>query len=391
MKTVAHYKWGAYLPITEPWIYNQINNLKNYRPIVYCLNKENLDIYPTELVRSLELSPKIKNLTVSFYKAWGELFNFCPFFYSFLRKDKPDLIHAHFGPSGYHFLELKKIFKLPLITAFYGLDVSWLVSQRSRWRKRYEKLFREGELFLAEGNYMKNCLIQLGCPCDKVIVQHHGVDLNRIKFKPRGIEADDEIRILVFGRFAEKKGIPYAVEAFGLVKQAHPNLNLKLTIIGDSDGGLKEEREKEKILNTIKKYNLQECIRLSGLGPQCAFLAELLRHHIFMHPSIQAADGNTEGGAPVSIIEASASGMPILSTKHCDIPEVVVDGESGYLVPERNIGALRERLEFLVLNPGLWEKMGLVGRKHIEENYNIEKQIQKLEDIYDKVISKHIT
>lgn len=385
MKTVAHYKWGAYLPITEPWIYNQISNLKSYRPIVYCLNKENLDIYPTEVVRSLELNPKIKNLTVSFHKGWGEVFNFCPFVYSFLRKDKPDLIHAHFGPSGYHFLGLKKIFKLPLITAFYGLDLNWLVVQRPRWRKRYKKLFREGEFFLAEGNYMKGRLIQLGCPCDKIIVQHHGVDLGRIKFEPRKPKSDGEIKILVFGRFTEKKGIPCAVEAFGLVRQVHPNLKLKLTIIGDSDGGLKGEREKEKILKAIKKYNLQECVRLSGLGPQCAFLEELLRHHVFMHPSIQAVDGDNEGGAPVSIIEASASGMPILSTKHCDIPEVVIDGESGYLVPERNIEALKEKLEFLVLNPALWEKIGAAGRRHIENNYNLEKQILRLEEIYDKV------
>jgi len=383
MKTVIHYKWGPYLPITEAWIYGQINNLKKYRPIVYCTDTENLDIYPTDSIRALGLSQGKSAPKYFLNKAFNKIFNFCPSFYIALGKDKPALIHAHFGPSGYHFLGLKKIFKLPLITAFYGYDLGVFTRRYPKWEKRYKRLFREGEFFLAEGNHMKNCLIGLGCPRDKIIVQHQGVDLGRIQFEPRRLNRDEGVKILVFGRFTEKKGIPYAVEAFGLVKQAHPNLKLRLTIIGESDGGVQGEEEKKGIFRLIGKYNLGKNINLVGYQPQPGFLKELLYHHIFIHPSIHASNGDNEGGAPVSIIEASASGMPVLSTKHCDIPEVVIDGESGYLVAERDTDALRDRLEFLVLNPRIWEKMGLAGRKHIEQNYDIEKQICRLEEIYD--------
>jgi len=161
-----------------------------------------------------------------------------------------------------------------------------------------------------------------------------------------------------------------------------------LTIIGDSQGGTTGETEKKKILNIMQEYSLKDCVTMFGYQPYPVFLKELYRHHIFLHPSIHASNGDTEGGAPVSIIEASASGMPILSTTHCDIPEVVKDRESGYLVPERDIDALTERLEFLVFNPNLWNEMALNGRKHIEKNYDVKKQVQKLEEIYDKVLIK---
>ena len=97
----------------------------------------------------------------------------------------------------------------------------------------------------------------------------------------------------------------------------------------------------------------------------------MYKHHIFLSPSIHASNGDTEGGAPVAIIETSTSGMPIISTYHCDIPEVVIDEKSGYLMPERDVDALAERLEFLITNSGIWKQMGQKGREHIEENYNI--------------------
>jgi colanic acid/amylovoran biosynthesis glycosyltransferase len=378
------------LPITQTWIYGQIKNLERYQPVVYAHKTENLDIFPTKniKIRSLGLKGGLRYPWTFFNDAWKNVFDFYPSFALFLIRDKPDLVHAHFGHSGYNFLKLKKIFKLPLITTFYGYDLSLLPAQNPEWKTKYKELFREGELFLVEGNHMKKCLIELGCPEGKIIVQHLGIDIDKIKFMPRKLRKDEEIRFLIAASFVEKKGNPYAVEAFGLVKQAHPDLKLKLTIIGDSRGSLAEEEEKRRIFDTIQKYNLKECVDTLGYQPHSVFIRELYRHHIFIHPSVHASDGDTEGGVPVSIIEASASGMPILSTTHCDIPEVVIDEQSGYLVPERDVDALVEKLEFLVLNQDLRERMGLCGRMHIEKNYDVKKQDQRLEEIYDEVLMR---
>lgn len=388
MKTVLHYKAGPYLLITETWIYGQIKNLKRYQPIVYTAKTQNLDIYPTVEIRSLELKDGLGDLTTFFNKGCNKLFNFYPSFVFSLIKDRPHLVHAHFGPSGYGFLKLKSIFKLPLITSFYGYDLSMVPYQNSKWKLRYRKLFKEGDCFLVEGHYMKKCLTELGCPGEKIIVQHLGIDLKRIKFVPRKPETSGKICVLIAGSFVEKKGIPYAIEAFGRVRQAYPRLKLELTIIGDSAGAPREEKEKEKILMTVKKYELNDCVKVMGYQPYSVFLREVERYHIFLSPSVHAGDGDTEGGVPVSIIEASASGMPILSTNHCDIPEAVIDGKSGYLVPERNVDALTEKLEFLVSNPSIWGKMGEKGRKHIENHYNITTQVERLEKTYDMVAKR---
>ena len=385
MKTVIHYKADSYLPITETWIYGQIKNLKRYQPIVYALKKENLDIYPIEKIRTLELRDSLRDLNTFINRGWNKLFKFYPPYAFALIKDKPNLVHAHFGPSGYSFLRLKNIFRLPLITSFYGYDLSMLPLKNSEWRTRYKRLFREGDCFLVEGSHMKKCLMELGCPEEKIVVQHLGIDLDQIKFRPRTFKENGEIHVLIAGGFREKKGIPYAIEAFGRVKREHKNV--WLTIIGDSTTVPEEEEEKRKILAVINKYQLNNYIRIMGYQPYPVFLKELNRHHIFLSTSIHASDGDMEGGVPVSIIEASASGMPILSTIHCDIPEVVIDGENGYLVPEKDVDALAEKLEFLISRPDIWEQMGQKGRYHIEKEYNVTTQVQKLEKIYDEVVN----
>jgi colanic acid/amylovoran biosynthesis glycosyltransferase len=388
VKTVVDYIAGSYLSITETWIYGQIQNLSRYHPIVYAYRTENRDVYPLADIRSLGLKDGLGDLRTFINKGWNRLFGFYPGFLFFLRRDKPDLVHAHYGPSGYRFLRLKKMFRLPLITTFYGYDLSMLPKQSPSWKRKYKKLFRRGNVFLVEGSHMKESLIELGCSGEKIIVQHLGVDLEKITFMSRELAADNEIKVLIAGSFREKKGIPYAIEAIGRIKQSRPDISLRLTIIGDSSGREREEKQKEKILSAIQKHGLSDCVKMMGYQPHAVFISELYSHHLFLSPSVQASDGDTEGGAPVSIIEASASGMPVLSTIHCDIPEVVINGEGGYLVPERNIDALAERLEFLVINHEQWGKMGRAGRKHIVRNYDIKKQVRKLEGIYDDVSNR---
>ncbi|MFZ2970512.1 MAG: glycosyltransferase, partial [Minisyncoccia bacterium] len=232
-------------------------------------------------------------------------------------------------------------------------------------------------------------LIGLGCPEDKVTVFHLGVDLNNIKFVPRVLGSkNDEIKILIAASFREKKGIPYAVEAVGRIMKSYPEINISLTIIGDSNGRKEGEMEKRKIFKVIDRYQMKEKTRLLGYQPHSAFISELYKNHIFLHPSVQALNGDTEGGAPVSTIEASASGMPVLSTFHCDIPGIIIDGKSGFLVKERDVSALQEKLKILLTNSDLWEKMGREGRSHIEKNFDVKKQAEKLEEIYDEVLMR---
>ena len=375
-KTVVHFTAGPYLPITEGWIHGQIVNHALYHPVVYASQTMNLDLFPTERIRRLQRINKNRVLS---------RLSLLSSFLWFARADRPRLIHAHFGPSGHAILPVKRLINTPMITSFYGYDLSKLVGERPEWKRKYKALFSYGDLFLVEGNHMKRTLADLGCAENKIVVQRLGVDLTRIPFVPRVKRPDEPIKVLAAASFREKKGLVYAVEAFGKLRNSRPSMEMQMTIIGDSSGSPEEEREKKDILGMVEKYKMWNHVTMMGYQPVSVFVEQLCRHHIFLSPSVHALDGDTEGGIPVAIIEASASGMPVVSTTHCDIPEAILQGTSGFLVPERDPDALAEKLALLATKPELWPHMGTSGREHIETHYDIRKQARALEAIYDSL------
>jgi len=379
-KVVAH-SVRSYLFRTGSWIHAQISHLTRYQPLVVAARKMNLDIFPVEKIYSLSDLNGLNRFFQRQYAQWTGLYY--PFFLKVLKKHQVCLLHSHFGNRGYFDLELKKKLAIPQLTTFYGHDVS-LLPQEEVWRKRLKELFKQGELILAEGNYMKKTLIELGCPEAKVRVQHLGINCDKIPFIPRKLGGDEKIKILIAGTFREKKGITYALEAFA--KLASTYRNIEVTLIGDAGRSQREVNYKKEITTLITTRKIAERVNYLGFLPYPAFIEEAKHNHIFLSPSIHPSDGETEGGAPVALIEMSAYGMPIVSTFHCDIPEVVLDGASGFLVPEKDAGALSERLEHLITHPELWESMGRAGRVHIEKEFNSITQAAKLEAFYDSLL-----
>lgn len=387
MKKIVHYKAGPFLPVTENWIYRQIVNVDSYQPVVYCHGTANLDTFPVEKIKDFG-EGRPSNPYGFTNRVVNEVLGTNPFIKRALRADRPDLVHAHFGPSGYFMSRTRGFARSGLVTTFYGADLSRLPHQKARWRRRYRRLFIDGDLFLLEGPHMRKRLISLGCPESKARVHRLGIDLGAIKSAPRTVGTDGAVRVLVSGSFRQKKGIPYAIEALGLASGKRPDLKLSMTIIGDSSGASEEEAEKAKILAVIKKFGLEAAVDMRGYRPYSYFIDELYRHHLFLSPSVTADDGDTEGGAPVSIIEASASGMPVVSTTHCDIPGVVLDGVTGFLVAERDGAALAEKLVELAGDPSSWASMGQSARRHIERDFDAIKQGRALTAIYDEVAAE---
>ena len=373
MKPVVAHLTNGYLPITQTWLYhNQIINLKRHEPIVMAQNTMNLDKFPTQNVYSIPERSYISKIFNRIHLRFTETYP-TRYFENIIKENNVQLLHAHFGTEGVRYLKLKKNLNLPMITTFYGSDVS--VNPRiPYWKKRYVKLFQDGDLFLTEGTNMKNELIKLGCPANKIIVQHLGVDLNTFKFTPRTQPEDGNITILIAGSFREKKGIPYAIKAFAKVKEDHPDIQLR--ILGD--GPMRDQIE-----SLIAELGISDSVTLLGYQPHDVFLSEAANAHIFMLPSITAQNGDTEGGAPVAILEAQATGLPVISSYHADIPEVVVDGKSALLAPEKDVEMLAKHLEYLVGHPDVWERMGRAGREHVEQGYDVMVQVEKLEKIYD--------
>ena len=379
-KTVAH-SVRSYLFRTGSWIFAQISHLKRYQPLVITTRKRNLDIFPVKDIYSLSDLSSLNRFFQRQYAKWTNFYY--PFFFKVLKKTRVSHLHSHFGNRGYFDLALKQKLKIPQVTTFYGHDVSML-PQEERWRKRFKVLFEQCDLILAEGHYMKKSLLNLGCPDSKVRVQHLGINLEKIPFIPRKLNDHQNAKILIAGTFREKKGITYALEAFAKLTSKYKNI--EVTLVGDAGRSQREIDYKKEITTIISTRKIADKVNYLGFLPYPAFIEEAKNNHIFLSPSIHPSDGETEGGAPVALIEMSAYGMPIVSTFHCDIPEVVVDGESGFLVQEKDTNGLAERLEHLINHPELWESMGKAGRRHIEEEFNIVKQAAKLESIYDRLL-----
>lgn len=367
----------TYLPGTCTFIYQYLANIQRYQSIVLANQREQWDQFPFSHV----YTPTISKLGMVFVRAERQLLHrqrlIEPFFKRVLQKNQASLIHAHFGYNGVYALPLYASTGIPLVTTFYGADVS-VTPRHSQWRRSYRKLFQAGALFLAEGSHLRKQLIDLGCPAEKIKIQRIGVDLAQFSYRPSP-PTNEAIRILMVGRLTEKKGVAYGIRAFAQVAAHYPKLELR--IIGD--GELRAELE--QLIHGLER-NVQARIKLLGYVNYAAYIQEAQQTHIFMAPSVTAKNGDSEGGAPTVLLEMQARGVPILATHHADIPEVVVDGMSGYLVPERDSLALAAKLEELLEVTERWDQFGQSGRAHIEEHHDIRKLAQGLEAKYDQLL-----
>jgi colanic acid/amylovoran biosynthesis glycosyltransferase len=227
---------------------------------------------------------------------------------------------------------------------------------------------------------MARCIAALGVDAAKIQVFRLGVDLELIPFVARANPVGrGKLRFLIAGSFREKKGIPYALEALGRFHQSFPDI--EITVIGDSGGSVREEREKQKILHEVRQWGLSDKIQFLGYQPYEHLRRQFYDHHIFLSPSVTASDGDTEGGAPVTIIEAAASGMPVVSTTHCDIPYVLSEENQAFLAPERDAPALVRTLIELISRRD-WGPIVSANRRLVEQELDVRTQGRRLAEIY---------
>jgi len=176
------------------------------------------------------------------------------------------------------------------------------------------------------------------------------------------------------GRLVEKKGHEYSIRA--IEKLVNCNFNVQLIIAGD--GPLKNDLQ-----NLVATLGIERNIQFCGSLVHSQ-IADLYRNsHIFILPSITADDGDMEG-IPVVLMEAMAAGLPVVSTYHSGIPELIKDGQTGFLVPQKRVDVLADKLQYLVTHPETWPKMGTAGREYVQKNYDIKTLNQKLVQIYHR-------
>jgi colanic acid/amylovoran biosynthesis glycosyltransferase len=386
-KTVVLHSAGSWLAQTQIWMYNQVRHLPaSVQSHIVCRSRQNTDQFALPNIHSFTETGKFVNFVDRLSRRLRLQRSLSDRFVGEVgRKVKPQVLHSNFGQYGWRDMPAARRLGSRHIVTFYGMDASQVPAADPRWRRRYRKLFQEAHCFLAEGPHLGRCLASLGAPPRKILVHHLGVCIQEIRFSPRRWQRGTPLRVLIAASFREKKGIPCALRALGELAK---RLTLEITIIGDA--AIRDQaslKEKTVILDTLGRENLGQKTRLLGYQPHTVLLEEAYRHHVFLSPSVTASDGDTEGGAPVTLIEMAATGMPVVATRHCDIPEVIRHPTEGLLATERNVPELVQLLWFLLEHVEAWPELGARARRHIELEFDAATQGTRLAAIYHGLVA----
>lgn len=370
-----------YLAVT--FIYFLLKGFRKHNHYILCreIEQEDLVQFPYDKIIKTSflfypfwIADKI--LTVKLKLSHRIINDWRSYFFKIKQIKDVKIIHAHMGQQGVYALPLMKRLKCPMVTTFYGADMS-IYSKDKFWYRKYLELFNNSNGIIVEGYFMKQRMIVLGCPEEKVFISKIGIPIENIKFSTRPVlPAGGCLNIFMCATFTYKKGFFDALNVFRLLKTE--DIPFRVHIVGD--GILKKQ-----ILDMISEYDLANEVILLGrrslkeiydFGQNC---------HVFFHPSKFGPDGDSEGGAPTIILEMQAMGLPVISTKHADIPNIIPEGNHFLLGEEGNVTQLFDIFIRFIDNSHRWNDISATGRRFVEINHSNYICAEKLEHFYEEI------
>jgi glycosyltransferase involved in cell wall biosynthesis/radical SAM superfamily enzyme YgiQ (UPF0313 family) len=290
----------------------------------------------------------------------------------FLKEHNVTHILCEFGSIGGAVVELNKnTLNLPIYVHFHGQDASEYIKIKEI-AEYYKWMGNVVNGVIAVSKPMAERLIDVGIPQDKIKIIHYGVDYSEVN---KTTPERSPCRFVSVSRLVGKKGIRFVLQAFEKAKKVDDDISLD--IIGE--GPLRTEIE-----SFIKSHNLEQSIFLHGERQHEYVLAMMNQSSVFLqHSIIDPETGNREG-LPLSILEASSLGLPVISTFHEGIPEAIEHEKTGFLVEEGDWEKMAEYIIILAKEPGLRKKMGIAGREKIlKEDFTVEKMLDGLRSFMD--------
>jgi glycosyltransferase involved in cell wall biosynthesis len=281
-----------------------------------------------------------------------------------LRRHGARAVMAEYGPQGVAVVDACKRLGIPLVVHFHGFDAS-IKSVLEEYRESYRRLFREADAFIAVSRRMRRDLIAMGAPAERVYWNPCGVDTR--EFSPADPAAAGPTLVTV-GRFTEKKGPTYTLRAFALARERVPGARLRML----GGGPLFEASQA-----LVRELGIGDSVDLLGPRPHAEVAPLMQSARAFVQHSVIAPSGDSEG-TPVAVLEAGATGLPVISTRHAGIPDVVVEGETGLLVDERDVEGMAEHMARLLADPALAGRMGRAARLHVEQHFSMAHSLERL-------------
>jgi colanic acid/amylovoran biosynthesis glycosyltransferase len=367
---VALQRIDQFVGRTTNWLYDHLRCVSRYTPVVICDALVNREEFPLLAARRLDRGSFTR-------RAWCRIAGTRPYPVDVwhLRKLVPAVLHSHFGYVAVDDLPIQRALNLPWIVSFYGADAY----QRADWQDRYPQVFDQTARVLALGPAMAARLAALGCPPEKILVHPLGVDVEVIPSRPRLLEPGEPLRLLFAGTFREKKGIQYVIEAAALARRA--GVRVELQLVGDTLGKPGDSETKEQVFRDIRQRGLEDVVTHHSFLSFQALVELALRSHVFVAPSVTAADGDAEG-TPFVLQQMMATGMPAIATLHSDIPYLF--GEHAHLlVPERDAPAIAQRLQQYAADPERLVSDGALLRDRVRQAIDVRACAARLGDVYD--------
>jgi len=357
------------------WLYDHLRRVPRYRIAIFTDSLENRTEFP--LLDAWQV-----NRWSLGRRVWRGLVGdrLAPHDWWRLKQLAPRLLHSHFGYVAVGDVRLQELLDVPWIVSFYGADL-YQLGRHAEWREKYRLVFDRAAKVLALGPEMAAHIHQLGCPSEKIVVHPLGVDIATLPSKKRTLGDGEPLRILCAGTFREKKGLRYAIEAVALARRA--GVSLRLCLVGEAAGKRGDQETKELLFTEIRRLGLDDVTSHSSFVSFRGLMDLALQSHIFIAPSIVAADGDAEG-TPFVLQQMMATGMPAIATTHSDIPYLF--GELRHLLkPERDAHAIADQLRHYAENRDELVSDGMAMQERVRCGFATHECAARLASLYDAI------
>lgn len=280
-----------------------------------------------------------------------------------------DVLHAHFGPVARRAARLDRVGACDaFVASFHG----WGVREAAeRDRHRYAELFDRADRLLANSRHVRERLLDLGADPEAVRLHHVGIDPDRFDPGERSHDAS-RATVLTVARLHEVKGLEYGIRGFEEARRRLPDVDLRYRIVGDGPA-------EADLRRLVRSADLGDRVTLAGPKANAGVVAELRDADLFVLPSLHEGFG-------LVLLEAQASGLPIVASDVGGVREAVSPGDSARLVPPRDPGAIADELEALVRDPSARAALGAAGRAHVRGNFDVRDLNDRLETLYARLV-----
>jgi len=360
-------------------IYRQVTGLQEFRTFIMTKSRENADIYPFD---DIEVLPRprinflarfhkkyIRRMEAVFYRGEYDQLN------GVLSRREADLLHVYFGHTGVHLLPFLRNWPKPSLVSFHGVDIM-LRNKEPGYNERLRELLQTLPMVLARSESLADRLVELGCPREKIRINRTGIPMEGFPARLRTAPENGAWTFIQASRFIEKKGLDVTLRVFADFRRKYPKAELILAGEGPLEENLKQE---------AARMGIGAAVRYPGFLKQRELAEAFQRAHFFIHPS-QTTPGGDQEGVPNSMLEAMATGLPVLATLHGGIPEAAETGQDGLLVAERDAEALTQGLMEIAAQPERYAALSENAARSVREKFEQGRSVAALEGFYRELI-----